>query len=138
MKKNNKGFTLIELLAVIVVLAIIMVIATQQVNKTIRKSRGDSFFESVQSIKKSAEMVCAQDNKINTDLLDEVANYSDVEILIAAKSEEPNKATVTVTATKDGKFANADYPVASGGLAPVTGKKNAYSFDVACPFTNEK
>ena len=35
--KNNKGFTLIELLAVIVVLAIIMVIATQQVNKTISK-----------------------------------------------------------------------------------------------------
>ena len=34
MKKNNKGFTLIELLAVIVVLAIIMVIATQQINKT--------------------------------------------------------------------------------------------------------
>lgn len=33
MKKNNKGFTLIELLAVIVVLAIIMVIATQQINK---------------------------------------------------------------------------------------------------------
>lgn len=33
MKKNNKGFTLIELLAVIVELAIIMVIATQQINK---------------------------------------------------------------------------------------------------------
>ena len=33
MKNNNKGFTLIELLAVIVVLAIIMVIATQQINK---------------------------------------------------------------------------------------------------------
>jgi prepilin-type N-terminal cleavage/methylation domain-containing protein len=33
MKNNNKGFTLIELLAVIVELAIIMVIATQQINK---------------------------------------------------------------------------------------------------------
>ena len=32
--KNKKGFTLVELLAVIVVLAIIMVIATQQVNNT--------------------------------------------------------------------------------------------------------
>ena len=33
MKNNNKGFTLIELLAVIVELAIIMVIAIQQINK---------------------------------------------------------------------------------------------------------
>ena len=41
--KNKKGFTLIELLAVIVILAIIMVIATMQVNKTIKKSRQDSY-----------------------------------------------------------------------------------------------
>lgn len=45
MKKNNKGFTLVELLAVIVVLAIIMVIATQQINKTINRSRAKSFNE---------------------------------------------------------------------------------------------
>lgn len=41
--KDKKGFTLIELLAVIVILAIIMVIATMQVNKTIKKSRENSF-----------------------------------------------------------------------------------------------
>ena len=35
--KNKKGFTLIELLAVIVVLAIIMVIATQQIGNVIKK-----------------------------------------------------------------------------------------------------
>ena len=41
--KDKKGFTLIELLAVIVILAIIMVIARMQVNKTIKKVRQDSY-----------------------------------------------------------------------------------------------
>lgn len=58
---NKKGFTLIELLAVIVVLAIIMVIATQQVNKTIAKSRSNSFIESYQMIVKQAKTFIASD-----------------------------------------------------------------------------
>lgn len=131
MKKNNKGFTLIELLAVIVVLAVIMVIATQQVNKTIKKSRGDSFLESVQSIKKSAEMVCAQDNKISTDSLTEAVNASDVTISVAAKTGDTNKATVTVTATSGGKFTNRIDPTAPSDF---TLSGDAYSFDVGCQF----
>ena len=47
MKKNNKGFTLIELLAVIVVLAIIMVIATQQINNTISRTRVNSMISTL-------------------------------------------------------------------------------------------
>ena len=47
---NKKGFTLIELLSVIVVLAIIMVIATQQVNSTIKKSRANTYADTVMSI----------------------------------------------------------------------------------------
>mgnify|MGYP005942192713 FL=1 len=47
MKKNNKGFTLIELLAVIVVLAIIMVIATQQINNTISRTRANSMISTL-------------------------------------------------------------------------------------------
>ena len=47
MKKNNKGFTLIELLAVIVELAIIMVIATQQINKTISRTRANSMISTL-------------------------------------------------------------------------------------------
>ena len=58
---NKKGFTLIELLAVIVVLAIIMVIATQQVNKTISKSRANSFIESYQMIAKQVKTFIASD-----------------------------------------------------------------------------
>lgn len=58
---NKKGFTLIELLAVIVVLAIIMVIATQQVNKTISKSRSNSFIESYQMVVKQVKTFIASD-----------------------------------------------------------------------------
>ena len=47
MKKNNKGFTLIELLSVIVVLAIIMVIATQQINNTISRTRANSMISTL-------------------------------------------------------------------------------------------
>ena len=46
-KRKNKGFTLIELLAVIVVLAIIMVIATQQINKTISRTRANSMISTL-------------------------------------------------------------------------------------------
>ena len=47
MKNNNKGFTLIELLAVIVELAIIMVIATQQINNTISRTRVNSMISTL-------------------------------------------------------------------------------------------
>ena len=39
-----------------------MVIATQQINKTLKKSRGDSFYDSVLMIEKNAKMLCAQNN----------------------------------------------------------------------------
>lgn len=58
-KMNKKGFTLIELLAVIVVLAIIMVIATQQVNKTISGSRANAFIESYQMLVKQVKTYIA-------------------------------------------------------------------------------
>lgn len=60
-KLNKKGFTLIELLAVIVVLAIIMVIATQQVNKTIKKSRRNAFISSYKMILKDVKFKIASE-----------------------------------------------------------------------------
>lgn len=133
MKKNNKGFTLIELLAVIVVLAIIMVIATQQVNGTIKKSRGDSFLESAQSIKKAADTVCAQDNGINETTLKEAVNTNDVIISVAKKDD--NTSTVTVTAEKNGKFNNRKDPdkIPSG----LTLSGDTYSFDVDCSYSGK-
>lgn len=92
MKKNNKGFTLIELLAVIVVLAIIMVIATQQINKTLKKSRGDSFYDSVLMIEKNAKMLCAQNNdSITTNDLIEASDIDDKNYIL---KEESNKLTI--------------------------------------------
>ena len=121
--KNKKGFTLIELLAVIVVLAIIMVIATQQVNQTIKKSRGNSFLETVQSIKKSMQIVCAEDNEINTETLNAAVDAKDVTIKV-----ESGK--VSVTAKDGGKFINRTDPETHAGFE-LSG--NTYTFDTECP-----
>lgn len=53
--KNKKGFTLVELLAVIVVLAIIMVIATQQIGNVIKKNTVNSFKSSLDMVTKQAK-----------------------------------------------------------------------------------
>ncbi len=106
MKKNNKGFTLIELLAVIVVLAIIMVIATTQINRTIRKSRADSFYDSVQMIERNAEMLCTQDNEITES---ELAELSDIEHDGNDITDEDYGISISgssVTVTAKGQFAN--------------------------------
>lgn len=68
-KLNKKGFTLVELLAVIVVLAIIMVIATQQVGKAMNNSRANAFVESYQ-------MVIKQVNTYLADAEDPVCNQT--------------------------------------------------------------
>lgn len=105
---NKKGFTLIELLAVIVVLAVIMVIATQQVNKTIKKSRGNAFYETAQSIRKSMQTVCAMDNSINTTSLTEQTDAEDVTINVSGSAG--SLGTVKITAKPGGKFINIVKP----------------------------
>ncbi len=76
MRKN--GFTLIELLTVIVVLAIIALIATPIVTKTIENSKKQSAIESVNNIIKTAEMyfVTATPNYGRLNLLDENLSYN--------------------------------------------------------------
>ena len=59
--KNKKGFTLVELLAVIVILAIIMVIATQQIGKVISGARADSFVESYQMVERQVKTYISSD-----------------------------------------------------------------------------
>ena len=110
MKKNNKGFTLIELLAVIVVLAIIMVIATTQINNTIKKSRADSFYDSVQMIERNADILCAQNSSIS---VSELADISEIEhdgdnITDEDYTIEISGSSVTVTAKANGQFDNVD------------------------------
>ena len=66
MKKiNTKGFTLVELLAVIMVLAIIMGIAIQSVQRIIKNNRRDSFVSSVDMVVEAAETACMQDGSYN-------------------------------------------------------------------------
>ncbi len=99
---NKKGFTLIELLAVIVVLAIIMVIATQQVNNTIKKSRANTFVESMQTVVKAAKIVWAQDNKLTEAALKAQLDLSADEYDL--KVDEKN----CIQLKGKGKFTNMD------------------------------
>ena len=99
---NKKGFTLIELLAVIVVLAIIMVIATQQVNGTIKKSRANTFVESMQTVVKSAKMVWAQDNSLTEASLKNEVDLSESDYELKVDSNH------CIQLKGKGKFANMD------------------------------
>ena len=114
--KNKKGFTLVELLAVIVVLAIIMVIATQQVSNTIKKSRANSYFETVQSIRKGMQTACANDNSVNGTTIEDYVEYSDVTVKYVEASDTKDKEGNTVhnpahfeiSPSDSGKFKNMD------------------------------
>ena len=103
--KNKKGFTLVELLAVIVVLAIIMVIATQQINKTIQKSRADSFVSSykmvLDAVKKcELQSMTTDDCKSSVDL-----SVNDYDLTI---SKTDSTYTITLKSKDGGKFVNMD------------------------------
>ncbi len=98
---NKKGFTLIELLAVIVVLAIIMVIATQQVNSTIKKSRANTFVESMQTVVKAAKIVWAQDNELTEAALKAQLDLSADEYDLKVENN-------CIKLTGNGKFKNMD------------------------------
>lgn len=117
MKKNNKGFTLIELLAVIVVLAIIMVIATQQINKTISRTRANSM---ISTLKMAANGVKTKqaDGSIKTcslgeKCLDDVVDYDTDDYTINVDGDS-SAWKVTVTATSGGEFEKADFNLVSG------------------------
>ena len=125
MKKNNKGFTLIELLAVIVVLAIIMVIATQQINKTISRTRANSM---ISTLKMAANGVKTKqaDGSIETcnskdKCLGDVVDYDtdDYTINVTGNSSAWK---VTVTATSGGEFEKADFNLVSGYSTGKIGK----------------
>lgn len=117
MKKNNKGFTLIELLAVIVVLAIIMVIATQQINETISRTRANSM---ISTLKMAANGVKTKqaDGSIETcnskdKCLGDVVDYDTDDYTINVTGDS-SAWKVTVTATSGGEFEKADFNLVSG------------------------
>ena len=133
--KNKKGFTLIELLAVIVVLAIIMVIATQQVNKTIKKSRANSFVSSYKMIVKEIKsrmameglgegdtIVCTTSGTVSTTNPYCITSYdiSADDYTMEVTGDSTNGYKLTLTGI--GKFANMNL-----------GTNTA---DVSCPVAN--
>lgn len=132
MLKNKKGFTLIELLAVIVVLAIIMVIATQQVNKTIKKSRANSFVSSYKTIVKEIKSRMAMNGlgEGDTIVCDDASNDSTQKCsYVYDISAEDYTMKVTANATDGydlsltgkGKFAGME--LGTGAVeCPVSGK----------------
>ena len=112
--KNKKGFTLVELLAVIVVLAIIMVIATTQINNVIKKSRGDSFYDSVVMIEKNAKMLCTSNDSNIT--MSDLISTSDIsldnyDIVSKAQTVEGSTDKIyKITVIGKGKFNNMTLP----------------------------
>ena len=131
---NKKGFTLIELLAVIVVLAVIMVIATQQVNKAIKKSRGEAFFETVQSVRKSMQTVCAMDNAITKDTLDAQVDNAEAITIEVTKGSGDDLGTVKVKANPGGKFINRTDPTdINSDIYTYNKDDNSYTFKAECP-----
>ena len=110
MLKNKKGFTLVELLAVIVILAIIMVIATQQIGKVIAGARADSFVESYQMVAKQIQTYIISDQTVcipspTDDCKKTYGLSSDYDLSVSGSG---NSYTLKLTAASGGKFANID------------------------------
>lgn len=111
-KMNKKGFTLIELLAVIVVLAIVMVIATQKITDVINSSRSNAFISSYKMIVKQINtnivadpdnIVCDTTTKNCKDLYDISDDYK----LTVNNTSDNTEYNIELTAN-GGKFANLD------------------------------
>ena len=127
-KMNKKGFTLIELLAVIVVLAIVMVIATQRITNVVNNSRANSFVSSYKTIVKqiNTNIVADPDSIVcaNTAACQKIYDISsDYELTV---SDVGNYYKIELSAnTTDGKFKNLDltrYGDASDGTKCITSK----------------
>ena len=111
MKKNNKGFTLIELLAVIVVLAIIMVIATQQINKTISRTRAKSMISSLELAARGVKTKMADGSMAvcSGACLKDVIDYNEDEEYNIVVTQSDSDWVITLTAVSGGEFASADF-----------------------------
>lgn len=109
--KNEKGFTLIELLAVIVVLAIVMVIATQKITDVVNKSRSNAFISSYKSIIKQVKTnIVADPDSIACKDTNECKSLYDISTndygLSVVLTNDTYNVHLTVTST--GKFKKLD------------------------------
>ena len=105
--KNKKGFTLIELLAVIVVLAIIMVIATQQIGNVIKKNTVNSFKSSLDMVvkqAKSAEVMAS--GALTIEDIKELVDYDTQQFDITFNDDATNQ--ICIESVTGGKFDKMD------------------------------
>lgn len=132
-KMNKKGFTLIELLAVIVVLAIVMVIATQRITNVVNNSRANSFISSYKAIVKqiNTNIVADPDNiecgKTGKQICSDVYDISNDYGLYV--NEDSGKYEVVLYAKEDGKFENMDLTRYGDAAKKVTDEKGNTSYE---------
>lgn len=128
MKKiNKKGFTLIELLAVIVVLAIVMVIATQKITDVVNSSRSNAFILSYKSVVKQVKdtytmgdnPICPQTKDNKTISCSEMYDVTDGDYELTV-NESTDSFEVVLKTKKGGKFEHLD--LAKYGDASNSGK----------------
>ena len=111
-KMNKKGFTLIELLAVIVVLAIVMVIATQKITDVINSSRSNAFISSYKMIVKQINTnIVANPDKITclstTDCKDKYDISDDYTLTVTLVTvENQDYYQIDLSVSDDSKFKN--------------------------------
>ena len=110
MKKNKKGFTLVELLAVIVILAIIMIIATQSVGKTVTRSRTQAFESNMDLAVKTARNILQLGEQLETDTLKSKLGYSSNEYNYKIlKAPGGDGYLLEITSNPNGKFNKVDF-----------------------------
>ena len=132
---NKKGFTLIELLAVIVVLAIVMVIATQKITDVINSSRSNAFISSYKMIVKQINTnIVADPNNIICSSKDDCKKIYDIsdDYDLSIKSEGENYVirlkVPSIDGKLSGKFKNMDL-ARYGDASKPNANKTAYSCD---------
>ena len=100
-KLNKKGFTLVELLAVIVVLAVIMVIATQTITGVIEKNTAKALLSSVDIAAKTARTTYLVEGTVTLDDVVKNIDYSEGEYKISITDH-----SVCLEPQSTGKFKN--------------------------------
>lgn len=132
-KMNKKGFTLIELLAVIVVLAIVMVIATQKITDVINSSRSNAFISSYKMIVKQINTnIVADPNNITCSSKEDCQKKYDISDdydLTVTDDTTNNKYIITLKVKSTGKFKNMN--LEKYGDASKSESKDTYSCDAS-------
>ena len=136
-KMNKKGFTLIELLAVIVVLAIVMVIATQKITDVINSSRSNAFISSYKMIVKQIntnmvtntdKITCSETSATKCKDIYDISDDYDLSVKSEGENYVIRLKVPSIDGKLSGKFKNMDL-ARYGDASKPNANKTAYSCD---------